>query len=156
MISRHPFSLCPWRFLGYLYFLSSRTALQSFIRNPRPYLDFQIPQPKLTVRIAVVGFHKSGSATLCRLLADRHGAVCISLTELLRKDLDAKLKATLAKVKAEVETNAVEKLNNQRKREIEEIKTSNWFLFVLFKPKIYLFFEVRFIMHIFSTQKTLN
>ncbi|KAL5965146.1 Adenylate kinase 9, partial [Taenia solium] len=113
-------------FLGYVYFLSCRTALQSFIRNPRPYLDFQIPQPKFTVRIAVVGFQKSGSATLCHLLADRHGAVCISLTELLRKDLDAKLKATLAKVKAEVETNTVEKLNNQRKREIEEMKTNNY------------------------------
>uniref|UniRef100_A0A915EUU8 Adenylate kinase 9 n=1 Tax=Echinococcus canadensis TaxID=519352 RepID=A0A915EUU8_9CEST len=113
-------------FLGCLYFLSCREALKSFIRNPRPYLDFQISQPKFTVRIAVMGFQKSGSTALCRLLADRHGAICISLTEILREELDAKLKETLEMVKAEVETDVVEKLNNQRKREIEEIKTNNY------------------------------
>ena len=107
-----------------MYFLSSHEALKSFIRNPRPYLDPQGEQPKFPVRIALVGFQKSGCSTLSHLLADRYGAVCISLTELLREELDKKMTERLRKIKEEVETEMIEKLNNQIKREIEEITIS--------------------------------
>ncbi|KAM7542180.1 hypothetical protein Aperf_G00000005329 [Anoplocephala perfoliata] len=112
-------------FLGSLYFLSSRDALNSFIRNPRPYLDnYGQSQPKPIVRIAIMGFQRSGADTLSRLVADRYGAVLISLSEILKLELQAKRNEMLEKVGKAVESDIIEKLENQRRRELGEITTS--------------------------------
>ncbi|VDO04588.1 unnamed protein product [Rodentolepis nana] len=113
-------------FLGFLYFLSSREAMDSFTRNPRPYLDYYGQfQPKSTIRIAILGFQESGAAALCQLIAEKCDAKLISLSEILKTEIEEKEKGILEKIKNGVEIDLIDKLNKQRKRELDEIYTNN-------------------------------
>ncbi|KAM3176027.1 hypothetical protein ACTXT7_007327 [Hymenolepis weldensis] len=113
-------------FLGFLYFLSSRDAMNKFIRNPRPYLDYYGQfQPKSPIRIAILGFRESGAASLCQLISEKCGAKLISLSKILKVEIEAREKETLEKIKNAVKKDLIDKLNKQRKRELDEIATNN-------------------------------
>ncbi|VDD79669.1 unnamed protein product [Mesocestoides corti] len=107
-----------------MFFLSSREALNAFTRNPRPYLGPIGVLPRAPVRIAVVGYLESGARSLCRLIADRHHAVWISLTDLLRKEHAAKRAEMRYQVRTQVEASLIEQMISQRRREVDAIVTS--------------------------------
>lgn len=113
------------RFLGELFFLSSQEAYLQFSRNPRPYLEYGV-HPKMPVRIAIMGFQNTGAKTLSRIIADRHGAAWISLSEILGQKIAKKRARFLADVKQKTETKILDTLMLQQKREINEIKTSRF------------------------------
>lgn len=99
--------------------------MNKFIRNPRPYLDYYGQfQPKSTIRIAILGFRESGAASLCQLISEKCGAKLISLSKILKVEIEAREKETLEKIKNAVEKDLIDKLYKQRKRELDEIVTS--------------------------------
>ncbi len=112
-----------FRFLGELFFLSSREAFNEFARNPRPYLDHDL-QPKVPLRAVIMGFQRSGAESLSRVLADKHGAAWISMNEHLGPKLQQKRNEMLNNVKRRTEQKTIDTITRQRNREIEEIKTS--------------------------------
>ena len=61
-----------YSFLDKLYCLSSQEAMETFLRNPRPFL--LPPQPRIPCRLSVLGPPLSGTSTLCHLLAHKYGA----------------------------------------------------------------------------------
>ncbi|VDN10268.1 unnamed protein product [Dibothriocephalus latus] len=109
-------------FLGQIFLLSSYEAYEEFIRNPRPFLI--APQPVIPVRIALVGHVTAGASSVARLVSERYNTSYIDLDELLHKELTAMRTAFLDKVREETETKTIQTISEQKKREVDEIKTN--------------------------------
>lgn len=73
-----------------------------------------------------MGFRRSGADTLSRLIADKYGAALINLSEILKLEIQAKRNEMLENVRKAVESDVIDKLENQRKRELSEIITSTY------------------------------
>uniref|UniRef100_A0A0X3NG87 Adenylate kinase 9 n=1 Tax=Schistocephalus solidus TaxID=70667 RepID=A0A0X3NG87_SCHSO len=111
-------------FLGQIFLLSSYEAFEDFIRNPRPFLI--APQPVIPMRIALVGHVTAGASSVARLVSERYNASYIDLDDLLREELTAMRTAFLDKVREETETKTIQTISEQKKRELDEIKTNTY------------------------------
>ncbi|XP_072178424.1 adenylate kinase 9-like isoform X1 [Diadema setosum] len=73
-------------FLDKIYVMSSPDAMETFLKNPRPYLVS--PQPRPPCKLCVVGPPLSGKTSVCHLLAQKFNARVLDVNELIKSRME--------------------------------------------------------------------
>ena len=86
----------PVIYRSFIYYLSSKSAREKFIKNPIKYLKQKPPQPVTPLKISIVGTPKSGKTTLANRFCKEYGCVRLSIGEAIRSVLQKQPKTELA------------------------------------------------------------
>ena len=104
--------------------MSSNEALAKFMRNPRPFLDAQLPRPPC--KLCILGPPHAGKTRLAAVLAERYSGKVLNVDALIRPRRQAAKDKMLQETRDEAVESAISKVTAARQAQQTEAQESTW------------------------------
>jgi adenylate/nucleoside-diphosphate kinase len=104
-------------FLDKIYMMANEKSLNSFLKNPRPYL--KLPQPRAPCKLSILGSKYAGKTTLAALLSRRYNANVIDVDELVKPAMKKAKEELLERTESQAKEAIIEEIKSKFKEKIE-------------------------------------